>query len=62
MTAVTTVMGNRRYVKGTGNESRVHKQKRSRTMKRQTRLNLTALIVALPLVLVAASTAVSNFP
>ena len=55
-------MGNRRYVKGTGNESRVHKQKRSRTMKRQTRLNLTALIVALPLVLVAASTAVSNFP
>ena len=31
-------------------------------MSRQTRLNLTALLVALPLLLVAVTTAVSNFP
>jgi hypothetical protein len=32
------------------------------TMKRQTRLNLTALIVALPMVPVAMTIALSNFP
>jgi len=62
VTPVTAVVGDHRYVEGTGNESRVHKQERSRTMKRQTRLNLAALLVALPMVLVAAATAVFNFP
>lgn len=31
-------------------------------MKRQTRLNLTALFVALPMVLVAMTIAIPNFP
>ena len=60
--AVTTVVGNRLHVESTGNDSRVYKQERSRTMKRQIRLNLTALFVALPMVLVAATTAISYFP
>ena len=31
-------------------------------MSRQTRLNLAALFVALPMVLIAFTTAISNFP
>jgi hypothetical protein len=37
-------------------------QDRRRQMARQTRLNLAALLAALPMVLVALTTAISNFP
>ena len=61
VTGITLVAQNPLHVEGIGSDSRV-RQERSRTMKRQTRLNLAALLVALPMVLVAATTAVTNFP
>jgi len=38
------------------------KQERSRTMSRQTRLNLTGLFVAIPMVLVVVATVLSTLP
>ena len=59
---VTAIAGQRLYVQVTGKDRRDEKQERRRTMRRQTRLNLTALLVALPMTLITLTTAISNFP
>jgi len=55
---ITSLAAWHRYVQCTGTVDGPHKQERSLTMNRQTRLNITALIVALPMVLIALSTGI----
>lgn len=62
MIQITSLAVVRLYVEGTGNVAGPNKQERSRQMTRQIRLNLAALFVALPMVLIAVTTAISIFP
>jgi hypothetical protein len=59
---ITSAAADRLYVEGTGTDGRAIKQERSRQMSRQTRLNLAALFVALPMVLIAITTTITNLP
>ena len=60
---VTFAAADRLHVKGIGNVRRVKRAaEEPPEMKRQTRLNLNALLVAVPMVLIAVTTAISNFP
>jgi hypothetical protein len=59
---ITSLAVVRLYVEGTGTTAGPNKQERSRPMTRQIRLNLAALFVALRMVLIAVTTAISNFP
>ena len=62
MIQITSLAVVRLYVEGTGTTVGPNKQERSRPMTRQIRLNLAALFVALRMVLIAVTTAISNFP
>lgn len=59
---ITSRAAVRPYVNGTGNVAGPTKQERNPTMTRQTRLNLAALLVALPMVLIAITTTIPNIP
>ncbi len=59
---ITSLAVVRLYIESTGTIAGPNKQERSRQMTRQIRLNLAALFVALPMVLIAVTTAISNFP